>query len=105
MTRENVFKILKTLNPKKVMGPNPSQITRNASSQIAPVISNIITKLLNEGIFPNMLKKAEVIPVYKKSDKLKKSNYRPMSILPILAKFLKKLLLITSLSFHPPPTK
>ena len=40
--------------------------------------------------FQNILKKAEVIPVYKKSDKLNKSNYRPVSILPILAKVFEK---------------
>ena len=38
------------------------------------------------------LKKAEVIPVYKKSDKLNISNYRPVSILPILAKVFEKVL-------------
>ena len=33
-----------------------------------------------------------MIPVYKKSDKLNKSNYRPVSILPILAKVFEKVL-------------
>ena len=33
-----------------------------------------------------------MIPVYKKSDKLNKSNYRPESILPILAKVFEKVL-------------
>ena len=33
-----------------------------------------------------------MIPVYKKSDKLNKSNYRPVSILPILTKVFEKVL-------------
>ena len=88
------LKILKTQNPKKATGCDqiPAKLLKHASFQIAPVISYIINKALDEGTFPNMLKKAEVIPVYKKSDKLNKSNYRPVSILPILAKNLEKVL-------------
>ena len=52
----------------------------------------MINKALDEGTFPNILKKAEVIPVYKKSDRFNKSNYRPVSILPILAKVFEKVL-------------
>ena len=93
-TREDVLKILKTLNPKKATGCDqiPAKLLKHASLQIAPVISIIINKALDEGTFPNNLKKAEVIPVYKKSDKLNKSNYRPVSILPILAKVFEKVL-------------
>ena len=93
-TREDVLKILKTLNPKKATGCDqiPAKLLKHASFQIGPVISNIINKALDEGTFPNILKKAEVIPVYKKSDKLNKSNYRPVSILPILAKVFEKVL-------------
>ena len=36
--------------------------------------------------FPNDLKKADVIPVYKKISKLSKENYRPISILPNISK-------------------
>ena len=89
-----MLKILKTLNPKKATGCDqiPAKLLKHASFQIAPVISNIINKALDEGTFPNILKKAEVIPVYKKSDKLNKSNYRPVSILLILAKVFEKVL-------------
>ena len=51
--------------------------------------------LLNHCIYvlsSNILQKAEVIPVYKQSDKLNKYNYRPVSILPILAKVFEKVL-------------
>ena len=67
-----MLKIQKTLNPKKVTGCNqiPAELLKHASFQIAPVISNIKNKALDEGTFPNILKKAEVIHVYKKSDKL-----------------------------------
>ena len=69
----------------------PAKLLKHASVQISPVISNIIKKTLDEGTFLNIIKKAEVAPVYKKSDKFNKSNYRPVSIiLPILAKVFEK---------------
>ena len=70
----------------------PVKLLKHASFLIAPVISNIINKALDERTFPNILKKTEVIPVYKKFDKLNKSNYRPDSILPILAKVFENVL-------------
>ena len=68
--------ILKTLNPKKATGCDqiPVKFLKHASFKIAPVISNIINKALDEVNFPNILKKAEMILVYKKSDKLNKST-------------------------------
>ena len=45
-----------------------------------------INNTLNYGIFPSELKLAEVVPVHKKDDKTNKSNFRPVSILPLLSK-------------------
>ena len=68
----------------------PAILLKHASFQIVPVISNVINKASHECTFPNILKKAEVIPVYKNSDKLNKSYYRSMGILPILAKVFER---------------
>ena len=40
--------------------------------------------------FPNILKKAEVTPVYKKFDMNDKQNYRPVSTLSNLSKVFEK---------------
>ena len=63
---------MKTLNPKKATGCDqiPAKLLKHVSLQMSPLISNILNKALDEGTFPNIFKKAEVIPVYKKSDKL-----------------------------------
>ena len=42
------------------------------------------------GIFPDKLKLAKVIPLYKKGDPTITDNYRPIFLLPTLSKVLKK---------------
>ena len=42
------------------------------------------------GLVPNMAKLAKIIPVYKAKDKKDISNYRPISLLPIISKILEK---------------
>ena len=51
----------------------------------------IINKTISEGIVPNLLKIARIIPVYKRNDAFLPSNYRPISLLSILDKRLEKI--------------
>jgi hypothetical protein len=44
------------------------------------------------GVFPDRLKQAQVTPLYKKNDPLEKTNYRPVSVLPILSKLYETVL-------------
>ena len=44
------------------------------------------------GIVPEKLKLAKIIPLHKKGDTHDMSNYRPISILPIFAKILEKII-------------
>ena len=46
---------------------------------------------MKTGIFPNKLKLAQVIPIYKKDDPTQVTNYRPISLLlPVLSKVIEK---------------
>ena len=44
------------------------------------------------GVFPNELKLAKVVPLYKSGNRNCTSNYRPISILPTISKIFEKLL-------------
>ena len=46
----------------------------------------------NEGKFPTQLKSANVIPVFKKGDKLEVNNYRPISLISNISKVIEKLI-------------
>ena len=59
------------------------------STVIIPLLL-IIRQVLNTGIFPEKLKIAKVIPIFKKGDEELFSNYRPISILPSISKIIEK---------------
>ena len=61
------------------------------SSLVTP-LKIIFTNCLRHGVFPEIWKRANVVPVHKKNEKNLKSNYRPISLLPIFGKMLEKLM-------------
>ena len=54
---------------------------------------------LQTATFPDRLKIALVVPIFKSGDKTRFTNYRPISLLPIFSKILEKLLHINITSF------
>ncbi|XP_054289739.1 uncharacterized protein LOC129005016 [Macrosteles quadrilineatus] len=60
---------------------------------IIHLICTPLTKLVNlcllKGSFPDVLKVARTIPIFKKGDPSDPSNYRPISILPVFSKVLE----------------
>ena len=52
----------------------------------------MINALIEEGKFPEHLKQAHVIPIYKKGDKEDPDNYQPISITSSLAKIFEQIL-------------
>ena len=52
----------------------------------------IFETCLREGVFPEMWKKANVVPIHKKNEKNLKENYRPISLLPVFGKIFEKLI-------------
>ena len=52
----------------------------------------MINQVFNTGIYPERLKLAKVIPVFKKGDSKLINNYRPISLLPVISKVLEKII-------------
>ena len=48
--------------------------------------------IVRSGVFPDKWKVAKVLPVYKDDIKSEASNYRPISILPIVSKIIEKII-------------
>ena len=58
-------------------------------NELAAVLSYINNISLKTGIFPEVLKTAKVLPIFKSGDKKLISNYRPISVLSVFSKVLK----------------
>ena len=60
-----------------------------------PYIENSLAFLFNTSIetsqFPDSWKVARITPIFKDGDKTEKSNYRPISVLPVISKLFEKL--------------
>ena len=52
----------------------------------------IFSNSLNQGVFPDQWKKANITPIHKKGNKSDITNYRPISVLPLCGKIFEKLL-------------
>ena len=75
------------------------KIVKLSSAYISPILSNIFNKSFLDGIFPQILRYAFVFPLHKGGPKLLLTNYRPISILPILSKILKQLMQFRSVKY------
>ena len=56
------------------------------------IYSSFITADISNCIFPPNLKDADITPTFRKDDRLLKTNYIPISILPTLSKIYEKVL-------------
>jgi len=59
---------------------------------IALPLTIIINRCLSEGVFPDVLKIAKVVPIHKAKSKAELSNYRPISILSCISRVLEKVI-------------
>ena len=85
---------ISSLNSSKSCGPNsiPTHVLKIIKELISSPLSELINLSFTTGIFPDMLKIAKVIPIYKAESKLLCNNYRPISLLSNISKIIEKLM-------------
>lgn len=91
---DEIIKIIKNLDSNASTGIDgiSTKAVKCISHLIANNLSICFNKLLSEGIFPQTLKIAKVMPIFKSGPKTEPGNYRPISVLPIMSKILEKIL-------------
>ena len=67
------------------------KLLKQVMPQIIQPFTHICNLSLSTGIFPDAMKIAKIIPLFKQGVKTEFSNYRPVSLLPQLSKLLEKL--------------
>ena len=95
MTKDEIEGEIANLNPAKATQESdiPTKIIKANSDILADVLHYTFnTTRVENGIFPESLKKANITPVFKKESRTEKTNYRPVSILPNLSKIFERLM-------------
>ena len=68
-------------NKASISNDIPASILKDSCDIYIYKLTDICNNCITTNVFPNSLKLAEVTPIFKKSDKSNKENYRPISIL------------------------
>ena len=74
-------------------------IIKSVKDQLIPGLVIVFNKSIHEGIFPDILKIAKIIPIFKKNEDYIAGNYRPISLLSIFHKLLEKIIYRRLMSF------
>ncbi len=78
-----------------------SHLLQAISPAVVPALAHIVNTSLHTGIFPSAFKQARITPLLKKPtlNPTLLGNYRPVSLLPFIAKHLNELCSTKSLPF------
>jgi hypothetical protein len=77
----------------------PMKFLKFVKSEISVVLSKLINICMLEGIYPDSLKIARIVPVFKTGNVEQISNYRPISLLPTINKIFEKLIYVRLQAF------
>ena len=66
-------------------------LLKKLKTELLTPLTHVFNQSLRQGIFPEAMKIAEVIPLYKGKERYIESNYRPISLLTTMSKILEKI--------------
>jgi hypothetical protein len=91
---EEILKIITSLKNSKSTGHDNlnSTLIKGIKYGIVGPLSFLINRSFESGIFPDSLKIAKVVPLYKGNEKHLLSNYRPISLLTCFSKIYEKVI-------------
>ena len=90
------FEVVNVINSLNNSSPGwdgiPSRLTTIVLNSYIKPLTLLINKSFRDGIFPDELKLAKVIPIYKSGSTMELSNYRHISVLNIFSKIFERLM-------------
>ena len=92
VTEEFIHKQIKSINVKKATGIDTilPKLLHLAEPVILKPLTQVINMSLQQSVFPDQLKTAQVVPLHKNNTILDKGNYRPVSVLPTISKIFER---------------
>ena len=94
ITEKQVETVIDNLSNKHSSGVDgiSTNLLKECKTPLIPALTLIINQTLSTGIFPEKLKVAKVVPLFKNGTNTVISNYRPISLLPAMSKVFEKIL-------------
>ena len=85
---------LKNLSTQNSNGPDgrSTKLFKVIEPEITTSLTLLINQVLRTGTFPDKLKIAKVIPIFKKGETTAFNNYRPISLLPVISKVIEQIM-------------
>ncbi|XP_022803272.1 uncharacterized protein LOC111340657 [Stylophora pistillata] len=92
ITNAQVLQIIKGISPHKAAGIDKisARFLHIAALILAPSIARLINMSFSTGTFPTRWKTANVTPLFKQGAASDPSNYRPISVLPVVSKVIER---------------
>ena len=91
---EDIEKAIDELSPNSAAGPDqfPSVLLKQSKGVLSAPLYLIWKKSLTTGIIPDILKKANIVPIHKGGSRGEPKNYRPVALTSHIIKVFEKVL-------------
>ena len=93
ISSQEILELIEKIPGNKASGLD--NISARLLKEAAPVVTRSLSYIINlsitTGIFPNSWKIAKVTPIFKGDATTDPNNYRPISVLPIVSKLIKRI--------------
>ena len=101
VTVESVEDLLQSLKANKAAGPDgvENRIMKECSKELAPALTKLFRKSVDEGEVPRQWKEAHIVPIHKGGSKAVMSNYRPVALTSAICKVIEKIVCSAIMSF------
>ncbi|XP_031626213.1 uncharacterized protein LOC116342660 [Contarinia nasturtii] len=91
ITEADVLNALQFIDANKGAGPDgiSTKVLKNCAHSLSKPLTALFRKSLQQGCVPDALKKSRIVPIYKAGKKSNAVNYRPVVIIPTIAKLFE----------------
>ena len=92
VSENTILTILKNTNICKAAGLDSGCFLKDGAEVLAKPITDLCNLSITSGKIPDSRKIAKLKPIYKKGSLTEASNYRPISLLPLISKVIEKVI-------------